>query len=113
MGVIRSGEFDPTTSDGCTFIGAVFKFFTKEKHLPFKSCCVEHDRAYWYGGDVKLREQADRDMRDCVKAHGYPVIAWIMWLFVHMFSGPRLLWVFKNPLPWAWVEKVTILTSPK
>ena len=33
---VKYGEFDPAESDGCTFIGMLFRTFTKEKNLPFK-----------------------------------------------------------------------------
>lgn len=106
---VKYGEFDPANSDGCTLIGAAFRWFTKEESLPFKECCIAHDEVYYYGGDPKLRKESDEALRKCVKNHGYPVLAWIMWTAVHLFSGPKLLWVFNNPLPWSWEEKVTIL----
>lgn len=106
---IKPGEFDPEASDGCTAIAPIFKFFTKEKHMPFKDCCVEHDKFYWYGGDPKIRNKADKDMRECVSKRGYPILAWIMWAFVHFLSGPKLFWIFDNPFPWSWEEKVIIL----
>ena len=106
---IKYGEFDPANSDGCTFIGMAFRLFTKEKNLPFKECCIAHDKDYYYGGDVKLRHASDTKLRECVTEHGYPILAWIMWAFVHFLSGPKLLWVIPNPFPWHWEEKVTIL----
>lgn len=108
---IREGEFNPEDSDGCTFIGLVFSHLTDEPHLPFKECCVEHDRAYWYGGKESLRKKADEQMRKCVMKQGYPVLAWIMWAFVHFLSGPKIFGVFNNPLPWAWATKVEIRHS--
>lgn len=100
---VKYGEFDPANSDGCTLISWFFRYLTSETDLPFKDCCVEHDRVYYYGGDVKLRKEADKNMRECVKAHGYPVLAWIMWAFVRLLSGPQM------PFPWTWEVEVTIL----
>lgn len=105
---IKPGEFDEAASDGCTAISIFFRLFTREKHLPFKRCCIDHDRVYWYGGDPKLRNEADKQMRNCVRNSGYPIMAWIMWTFVHYLSGPKLLG-FNNPFPWSWEEEVTIL----
>jgi hypothetical protein len=105
---IKYGEFDPAASDGCTAIGAAFRLFTKEKVLPFKQCCVTHDKAYWYGGDVKLRKKADDQLFKCVKAHGHPLLGFIMWIFVRTLSGPKILGI-KNPFPWSWEPVVTIL----
>lgn len=106
---IKPHEFDPAQSDGCTAVKPIYKFLTKEKQLPFKNCCVEHDKAYWYGGDVKLRHEADKKMRECISSQGFPVLGWIMWAFVHFLSGPKILWIFKNPFYWSWEEEVTIL----
>jgi hypothetical protein len=105
----RIGHFKPENSDGCTFIGAAFRLFTSQPHLPFKQCCVAHDEAYWYGGDPAVRDEADLAMRECIRRQGYPVLAYIMWLFVHYLSGPKLFGLFNNPLPWAWRKKVTIV----
>lgn len=111
MGIkVKNGDFNPAASDGCTVISWVFRYLTTAKDVPFKGCCIEHDRVYWYGGDPKLREEADRRMRTCVKAHGYPVLAWIMWTFVHFFSGPKFLG-FDNPFPWSWEKNVTIIRT--
>ena len=106
---IKYGEFNPADSDGCTFIGHAFRLFTKEKQLPFKGCCVVHDKVYYYGGDLKLRKEADYQLRRCITNHGYPVLAWIMWAFVRAFSGPKILYIIPNPFPWHWEKKVTIL----
>ncbi len=105
---VKYGEFDPANSDGCTLIGAAFRLFTREKALPFKGCCVAHDKAYYYGGHESLRKEADDQLRRCVNNHGYPILAWIMWFFVRVFSGTRLFGLFKNPLPWSWEKIVTI-----
>lgn len=106
---IRYGEFDPETSDGCTIVTPIYKFLTREERLPFRECCIEHDKEYYYGGPVELRRESDRKFRECVSAHGYPVLAWIMWVVLYLFSGPKLFGIINNPFFWAWHENVVIL----
>ncbi len=60
------------------------------------SCCVEHDYAYWCGGSAQQRAQADKQLKHCIKAKGYPVMGKIMrW-------GVRLGGHSVFPLPWRW-----------
>ena len=50
------------TSDGCSLFLAVTY---KDPEL-WKSCCVEHDIAYWKGGTEEEREAADLKFRECI-----------------------------------------------
>lgn len=107
---IHETEFSPELSDGCTVINKIYKFFTGKDETPWRACCIQHDAVYWYGGDKKLRKQADDELRDCVKAMGYPITAFIMWAAVRIFSGEDLFKVFHNPFSWHWCEEVIILS---
>lgn len=98
----REGEFNPEKSDGCTLIGKPYKWITG-KDLSFKSCCIEHDRAYWYGGTRGQRRDADEALRDCVIDHGHLIIAWIMWTAVRIFGSPR------SPFHFRWAHKFSIV----
>lgn len=100
---IKYGEFDPAASDGCTVVSQAYKFFSNGKQTPFRQCCINHDRIYYYGGDVALRKRADVNLRRCVKRHGFPILAWAMYLAVRVFSGPHM------PFGWSWEKKITIL----
>jgi len=64
-------------SDGCTMA----------PDLTFSDCCYEHD-IYYVTGAVN-RKEADRCLRKCIAAKGFPVLAWIYWLGVRLFG-----WVF-------------------
>ncbi len=99
---IRQGEFDPEKSDGCTVISIPYNWLTG-KPLLFRECCIEHDRAYWYGGTRSERKAADAALRDCVAGHDHKILAWIMWIGVRIFGSPRSL------LPFRWARKVTIV----
>lgn len=51
---------------------------------------MEHDRAYWAGGDKSLRVRADSKLMQCVAANGYPWWAVIMFVAVRI-GGPSWL----------------------
>ena len=59
-------------------------------------CCVEHDIAYWCGGSCADRQAADRQLEECVAAHGSPTIGETMYLGVRIGGSP---WV---PAPYRW-----------
>lgn len=101
---VRYGEFDPANSDGCTLISWFYKYILRCKDpVPFVHCCIEHDRAYWYGGTSEQRLAADKALRDCVLAMGYKGWAWFMYFGVRVFGSPRL------PFKWRWAHRVTII----
>jgi len=57
-----SDELAPFTSDGCSS----FPDGTLKQQELWLDCCVEHDKAYWLGGDYADRLQADKDLEACV-----------------------------------------------
>ncbi len=67
-------------SDGCTMFpdGA------------YRSCCVEHDRAYWRGGTMGHRLAADRELAFCVWRLRGPVLAVVMYAAVRV--GGAFFW---------------------
>ncbi len=56
---------------------------------PFEECCITHDLAYWAGGSEFDRRAADRALRDCVRAMGHPIWAWVMYAAVRAFGWWR------------------------
>ena len=54
-------------------------------------CCAVHDMAYQTGGSALDRWIADREFRDCIRAEGRPLIAWIYYRGVRWFG-----WIFFN-----------------
>ena len=62
----------------------------------YLGCCVQHDLAYWCGGSVAARREADRDLRQCVTEHSSGLNAWLMYLGVRLGGHP--LW----PMSWRW-----------
>ncbi len=63
---------------------------------PWEDCCVKHDLTYWRGGFWKDRREADLALARCVKRHGHPVWAVLMYIGVRIGGSP--IW----PAPWRW-----------
>ena len=67
-------EFDPKKhSDGCS--GGMSDSYAKlpqairdrfGETLPWRQCCVVHDRAYYYGGTREEKQAADEALKQCV-----------------------------------------------
>ncbi len=71
------------------------KPFTKTD-IPWRGCCVEHDKEYWEGGTWTDRRNADLALAKCVGERGYPIIGWLMYAGVRLGGCP--LW----PFSWRW-----------
>jgi hypothetical protein len=67
-------EFDPVKhSDGCSggmsVAYAKLPLWVHQRYgetLPWHHCCVEHDRAYYYGGTRERKLAADEALKRCV-----------------------------------------------
>jgi hypothetical protein len=66
--------FKEFMTDGCSFV----------PDMVFCECCVEHDVDYSTG--TVTREEADKKLRECIKAEGYPILCWAYWLGVRIFG---------------------------
>lgn len=56
-------------------------------------CCVEHDKAYYFGGSWKQRWRADKKLYKCVaakKGFKYKLLAPVMWAGVRIGGVPWL-----------------------
>jgi hypothetical protein len=62
----------------------------------YRECCVEHDKAYYFGGTKEERKAADRQLCDCVRAKGHRFLSPIMYL------GIRIGGVAWLPTPFRW-----------
>ena len=76
-------KIDKISSDGCSggmsftwsYLADVMEEFVDfaGNQPPWEHCCVAHDRHYWRGeteNGFTLREQADAELRQCVKLSG-------------------------------------------
>ncbi|HYC53663.1 MAG TPA: hypothetical protein VEL28_01820 [Candidatus Binatia bacterium] len=75
------------TTDGCSF----------SRDGTWKQCCVEHDIAYWCGGDRQARRQADAEFRRCVQASTDDASLACTMEGVLRIGGSAWL-----PFPWRW-----------
>ncbi len=73
-------------SDGCSFF----------PDGDYRDCCVEHDKAYYFGGAKAERKAADRQLCDCVRAKGHRLLGPLMYL------GVRVGGVAWLPTPFRW-----------
>ena len=95
-------------SDGCTLMSKPYGLVTGGKRLAQRGCCDKHDEWYHYGGSKSQRQQADRELRDCVRALGdniierglFKVIGMAMYIAVRVGGSPKL------PFPWRWRNNV-------
>ncbi len=70
-------------SDGCSMF----------PDCDYRSCCVEHDKEYYVGGNWKQRWRSDKKLYKCVaakKGFQHKLIAPVMWLGVRAFAVPWL-----------------------
>lgn len=74
----------PFTSDGCSGFMSVLWRWVLRNPPPWEGCCEIHDRAYWQGGDISLRLDADIALMQCVRANGHPHWAVIMFIAVRI-----------------------------
>jgi hypothetical protein len=63
-------------TDGCT----------NSPDLNFVSCCITHDLRYRENTEGITRAQADKELRECIAAHGHQYLAWIYWGAVRLFG---------------------------
>ena len=89
-------------SDGCSLF----------PDCDYRDCCVEHDKAYYFGGSWTKRWRADKKLFKCVagkKGFQHKFIAPVMWLGVR-FGGVSWL-----PTSFRWGfgrKKSHAITSP-
>lgn len=65
------GDF---VTDGCSL----------SPDMVFSDCCITHDVDYYTG--IVSRAQADKNLRECIKRHGFPVLCWVYWIGVRIFG---------------------------
>ena len=83
---------NPFTTDGCS----VFPDGTWEDRKLFLNCCTLHDFAYWQGGTVDQRLNADYQFSQCISNIGQPELAQLMLIGVRVGGSPY--W----PTPFRW-----------
>jgi hypothetical protein len=69
----------------------------------YAACCVEHDKAYYFGGSSKERKTADNMLYECVRKKRNKFTARLMWFGVRIggvsFLPTPFRWGFGNKWP--------------
>ncbi len=91
---VQADTLAPFTSDGCS----LFPDGTPRQQNLWLDCCIEHDLAYWQGGDQAARRAADRALAQCVDNLGENTIAELMHTGVRAGGSP---W-FPTPYRWGY-----------
>ena len=81
---VAKDRLKPFTSDGCSS----FPDGTFRQNELWLSCCVEHDKAYWLGGNYQQRKEADIALKVCVERVGEKAIAKLMMAGVRVGGSP-------------------------
>ena len=94
VSVYAQVEIKRFVTDGCT----LFVDGTPSRPALWRTCCVEHDMRYWFGGDHNDLDKADLRLRECVKD-----VAGSAWANL-IYSGVRTghLSPLKNKTRWSW-----------
>lgn len=76
------------------YAGALAGASEEERAVLEARAQVEHDFAYWCGGDAAARKSPDEGRHACVSQHGHPGIGNLMYYGVRVGGHPLL------PFPW-------------
>lgn len=87
---------DFKSTDECSIISPLWYFFTGYQ-LGFAGCCCDHDYAYYKGGDLSLRKEADKKLAECIIQKGYR-----NWIAKVVYIGVRLGGVHWLPTSYRW-----------
>jgi hypothetical protein len=87
-------------SDGCSG----FPDGTFVQQNVWLECCLEHDKAYWMGGEYRERLEADKKLKECVKKVGKPIVAQMMLLGVRAGGTPYLPTKFRWGYGWPYMR---------
>ena len=101
-------QLDAFTSDGCS----LFPDSSWISDDNWCSCCVEHDRAYWQGGDESKRYIADLELHNCVLAKTESkLLAALMFEGVRVGGSPYLYTWFRWGYGWKYGRWYTPLSE--
>lgn len=88
----RPESLRPFVFDGCT----CFPEGSRREPSAWIDACEKHDRAYWVGGTMRERREADLALRQGIADSGYPAMGAMAYFGVRL-GGAAIL-----PTPWRW-----------
>lgn len=100
-------EMRPFSTDGCSH----FPDRSKVDESDWCECCVQHDFAYWRGGNAEARLRADKALSDCVQlASGNKGLSNLMFAGVRAGGGPYFYTSYRWGYGWAFGKGYADLT---
>ncbi len=106
QGCAADKQLRPFTTDGCS----EFPDGTPSQKTLWRSCCIEHDRAYWLGGTYAERVAADKALQQCVASVGEARIGALMLGGVRVGGSPFWPTRFRWGYGWPWPRGYRSLT---
>lgn len=101
------GMLAPFTTDGCS----LFPNRAVLTSADWCGCCVTHDLAYWRGGTVDERLQADQQLRACVlRVSGSEALAELMFSGVRSGGSPYFFTTYRWGYGWSYGRGYAPLT---
>ncbi|MFT4900949.1 MAG: hypothetical protein ACI81V_000216, partial [Lentimonas sp.] len=95
-------QLKPFESDGCS----MFPDRSLIDEKDWCECCYQHDLAYWQGGTLEQREQADQALRDCIlKKTQNQQLAEIMYFGVRYGGSPYFYSWYRWGYGWDYSRK--------
>lgn len=93
--VAAAETLKPFKTDGCS----LFPDGSFAKSDAWCECCIQHDIAYWQGGTLEQKQQADLELKKCVmRLTGNTVLAETMYQGVKYGGHP----IFPNWYRWGY-----------
>lgn len=93
-------------TDACTILSPLWKLLhklkiTRDSKPLFVYSCIWHDYLYWKGGTKEQRKKADYYLMWKIRAHGYSILAKIVYRAVRIFGHP----IFPKYLKWGYGKR--------
>ena len=98
----------PFSTDGCS----LFPDRALIGKSDWCSCCLAHDLAYWRGGTIETRLNADQELKACVhKATSNDALAELMFAGVRSGGGPYFFTPYRWGYGWPFGKLYEALTA--
>lgn len=98
----------PFTTDGCS----LFPDRSLISKTDWCGCCVQHDFAYWRGGNAEARLSADKELSACVlRVSGDKALSELMFVGVRSGGGPYYFTPYRWGYGWSYGKSYAELTS--
>ena len=98
----------PFSSDGCS----LFPDSSLINNADWCECCIEHDIAYWKGGTMDQRKQADLKLKHCVmEKTDDAILAGLMYEGVRLGGSPYFYNWYRWGYGWSYDRKYKPLTG--